>query len=277
MSTEVTLQCFATEGSIMKWKVNSSFIPNLPFIPTQHQVNINFKTHVDAYGGDATNNQAGGGIAAEIAAPIRIENEVNTSSNPKPRYIPIPPRTKGRFARTLNRRNRKSPVPPPGLPNNASSAPAQKSCRQNSAWTPLPPPYTLLSISILNLRRKVRVLQKNQDTNITKISDMKAKNKQLNIDCNDKYALSKPKKPILQKEYPPPLMKITTESKPCLTCIDPTLLWKIEQLVNRQKNCKSRENFEYREYIFWINLPPLIWWILLLCLIMSLSCQGNTE
>ena len=73
----------------MKWKVNASFIPNLltkpSFIPNQRQVNMNFKTHIDADGGDVSNNQAWGGVVAEIAAPIGIENEANTSSTPKPR------------------------------------------------------------------------------------------------------------------------------------------------------------------------------------------------
>ena len=50
----------------MKWKVNASFIPNLinklTFIPTQRQVNMDFKTHVNADGGNATNNQTGGGF-----------------------------------------------------------------------------------------------------------------------------------------------------------------------------------------------------------------------
>ena len=41
-------------------------------------------------------------------------------------------------------------------------------------------------MSISDLRRKIRVLQKNQDTHITKISDMKAENKQLNRDCTNK-------------------------------------------------------------------------------------------
>ena len=103
--------------------MNASFIPNLPFIPTQRQLNMDLKTSIDAYGGDATNNQAGGRIATEIAAQIGIENESNTSSTPKPRYIPIPPKTKGRFARTQNGRNNKSPVPPTGLPNNTAPAP----------------------------------------------------------------------------------------------------------------------------------------------------------
>ena len=59
----------------MKWKVNASFIPNLTFIPTQRQVNMDLKTHVDAYGEDATNNQAGGGgVATKIDAPMGIEN-----------------------------------------------------------------------------------------------------------------------------------------------------------------------------------------------------------
>ena len=58
----------------MKWKVNASFIPNLPFIPTQRQVNTYLKTHVDADGEDATNKQARGGIAAKIDAPMGIEN-----------------------------------------------------------------------------------------------------------------------------------------------------------------------------------------------------------
>ena len=40
-------------------------------------------------------------------------------------------------------------------------------------------------MSISDLRRKILVLQKNQDTHITKILDMKAENKQLNRDCND--------------------------------------------------------------------------------------------
>ena len=48
--------------------MNASLIPNLlnklPFIPTQRQVNMDFKTHVDADGGGATNNQSGGGINA---------------------------------------------------------------------------------------------------------------------------------------------------------------------------------------------------------------------
>ena len=74
---------------------------------------MDFKTHVNGDGRDATNNQSGGGIAAEVAAPIRIKNEVNTSSTPKPRYILIPPKTKGMFARTQNGRNNKPPVPPP--------------------------------------------------------------------------------------------------------------------------------------------------------------------
>ena len=67
---------------------------------------MDFKTHVDEYGGDETNNQAGGEIDAEIAAPTGIENEANTSSTPKPIYITIPPRTKGRFAITQNGRNK---------------------------------------------------------------------------------------------------------------------------------------------------------------------------
>ena len=35
--------------------------PQFTFIPTQCQVNMYFKTHVNADGGDATNNQSGGG------------------------------------------------------------------------------------------------------------------------------------------------------------------------------------------------------------------------
>ena len=44
-------------------------------------------------------------------------------------------------------------------------------------------------MSISDLRRKIRILQKNQDIHITKISDMEADNKQLNIDFNDKDAI----------------------------------------------------------------------------------------
>ena len=147
-----------------------------------------FKTHVDADGGGSTYNQAGWGISAEIAAPIGIENEANTSSTPKPRYIPTPPKNKGMFTRTRNGRNKKSPVPPPGLPKNAAPAPAQNTSRRNSARTPPPPPDPLLSMSILDLRRKIRVLQNNQDTHITKILDMKADNKQPNREYNNKDA-----------------------------------------------------------------------------------------
>ena len=136
--------------------------------------------------GGATNNQAGRGIAAEISVPIGIENEANTSSTHKPRYIPIPPKTKGRFARTQNGRNKQSPVHPTGLPNNSDLDPAWTSSRQNSDWTHPPPPDPLLSMSISDLRRKIEVLQKNQDTHITKIYYTKTENKQLNRDCNDK-------------------------------------------------------------------------------------------
>ena len=55
--------------------------------------------------------------------------------------------------------------------------------------------------------------------------------------------LSKPSKPIIQKGQPPPSMKITTASKPCPTCIEPTLSRRIEQFVNRPKNCKIRGKF----------------------------------
>ena len=41
-------------------------------------------------------------------------------------------------------------------------------------------------MSISDFRRKIQVLQKNQDTHITKISDTKTENKQLNRDCNNK-------------------------------------------------------------------------------------------
>ena len=51
---------------------------------------MDFETHVDVDGGDATNNQSGEGIATDISAPIGIENEANTSSTPKPICIPIP-------------------------------------------------------------------------------------------------------------------------------------------------------------------------------------------
>ena len=134
--------------------LHPQFINQTTFIPTQRQVNMDFKTQVDADGGDATNNKAGCGIAAEIAALIGIENKANTSSTPKPRYIPIPTKTKGRFARTHNGENEKSPVPPPGLPNNADPAPSRTSSRRNSGGTPPPPPDHLLSMSILDLRRK---------------------------------------------------------------------------------------------------------------------------
>ena len=154
-----------------------------PLIPTQLQVNMNLKTHVNTDGGgDATNNKSGGRISAEIAAPIRIENKENNSSTPKPRYIPIPPINKVRFAWTQNRRNNKQPVPPPGPPNNAAPDTDRISSRRNSARTPHPPPYPLLSMSISYLRRKIRILQNNQDTHITKILYTKAENKQLNRD-----------------------------------------------------------------------------------------------
>ena len=84
---------------------------------------MDFKTQDNADGGDATNNQAGGEIAAEIAITIGIKNEVNTSSTPKPRYIPIPPKTNGRISRKQNGRNNKPHVPPPVLPNNAAPDP----------------------------------------------------------------------------------------------------------------------------------------------------------
>ena len=43
---------------------------------------MDFKTHVDADGGDTTDDLDGGGGAAEIAAPIGIENEANNYSTP---------------------------------------------------------------------------------------------------------------------------------------------------------------------------------------------------
>ena len=109
--------------------------------------------------------------------------------HPKPRYIPIPPKTKGRFARTQNGRNNKSPAPLPGLPNNAFPAPFGTSSRRNYSRNPPPSPDTLLSMSKSGLRRKIRVLQKNQDTHITKLSNMKAYNKHINRDYNDKDAI----------------------------------------------------------------------------------------
>ena len=121
-----------------EWFLHPQFTNQITFYPHPTSGKYGFK--------NPKNNQAGVGIATEIVPPIRIENEANNSSTPKPRYIPIPTKTKGRFARTQNRMNNKSPVPPPGLPNNAAPDRAWTSSRRNSARTPPPPTDPLLSM-----------------------------------------------------------------------------------------------------------------------------------
>ena len=121
------------------------------------------------------------------------------------------------------------------------SCPNQQQTELGSDPSPRPDP--LLSISILHLRRKIRLFQKNQDTHITKILDMKAENRQLNIDCNNKDAIIQALKSdnslIIATSLDENNNRIIAMSNPHRADV----VMKDKRIGNRPKNCKSRGKF----------------------------------
>ena len=134
------------------------------------------------------NEVGGGGVTSTNLGGRVIAREISPPSPPtKKKYLPVPPKRKSTFGRTVHGRNKKAP------PGHAAPAqdPNRHNTRNNSAGTGSSTLDPLDQKNVTELKRKIRDLLKQQQVNQSTIADLKSKNKVLTSQCDHNEVIIK--------------------------------------------------------------------------------------